>query len=63
VLGLEQVFGALAFYIANREMVDEYLSQGKEKFRDAAGTVASQSSCPISEAGQGTPGYARAARA
>ena len=31
-LGLEQIFGALAFYIANREEVDEYLSQGKEEF-------------------------------
>jgi uncharacterized protein (DUF433 family) len=32
VLGLEQVFGALAFYVANREMVDEYLSKSREEF-------------------------------
>jgi hypothetical protein len=26
-LGLEQIFGALAFYTANRELVDRYLSR------------------------------------
>ena len=31
-LGLEQIFGALAFYIANREVVDQYLRQGREEF-------------------------------
>jgi uncharacterized protein (DUF433 family) len=31
-LGLEQIFGALAFYIANREDVDQYLRQGREEF-------------------------------
>ena len=31
-LGLEQIFGALAFYIANRDAVDQYLRQGKEEF-------------------------------
>src|ERR1035438_1390912 len=31
-LGLEQVFGALAFYIANREVVDQYLWQGRKDF-------------------------------
>jgi uncharacterized protein (DUF433 family) len=31
-LGLEQIFGALAFYIANREAVDQYLRQGREEF-------------------------------
>jgi len=31
-LGLEQIFGALAFYIANREVVDQYLRQGQEEF-------------------------------
>jgi uncharacterized protein (DUF433 family) len=31
-LGLEQIFGALAFYIANREVVDRYLRQGQEEF-------------------------------
>ena len=28
-LTLEEVYGAIAFYLANREMVDEYLSQGE----------------------------------
>ena len=31
-LGLEQIFGALAFYVANREVVDQYLRQGQEEF-------------------------------
>lgn len=31
-LGLEQIFGALAFYMANREMVDRYLSEGRQEF-------------------------------
>ncbi|MGD1069938.1 MAG: DUF433 domain-containing protein [Bryobacteraceae bacterium] len=31
-LDLEQIFGALAFYIANREIVDQYLRQGREEF-------------------------------
>ena len=31
-LGLEQIFGALTFYMANREPVDRYLSAGQEEF-------------------------------
>ena len=31
-LGLEQIFGALAFYMANREIVDHYLSEGQREF-------------------------------
>lgn len=31
-LGLEQIFGALAYYMAHREVVDRYLSQGREEF-------------------------------
>ena len=31
-LTLEQVYGALSYYLAHREAVDEYLSQGKEEF-------------------------------
>lgn len=31
-LGLEQIFGALAFYMANREIVDRYLSEGRVEF-------------------------------
>jgi uncharacterized protein (DUF433 family) len=31
-LALEQVHGALAFYLANREEIDEYLRQGEIEF-------------------------------
>jgi uncharacterized protein (DUF433 family) len=31
-LGLEQIFGALTFYMANRELVDRYLSAGQREF-------------------------------
>jgi uncharacterized protein (DUF433 family) len=31
-LGLEQIFGALTFYMANRELVDRYLSEGQREF-------------------------------
>ena len=31
-LDLEQVFGALTFYMANREDVDRYLSEGRREF-------------------------------
>ena len=31
-LSLEQVFGALAFYLANRESLDSYLKAGREEF-------------------------------
>src|SRR5580704_1824298 len=31
-LALEQIFGALAFYMANRETVDRYLSEGRREF-------------------------------
>ena len=29
---LEQVYGALSYYLAHRESVDEYLNEGKEEF-------------------------------
>jgi len=29
---LEQVFGALAFYLANQELVDAYLNEGRREF-------------------------------
>ena len=31
-LGLEQIFGALAYYMANREIVDQYLREGQQEF-------------------------------
>jgi uncharacterized protein (DUF433 family) len=38
-INLEQVFGAIAFYLANRELIDPYFQQGKADFarlREAA---------------------------
>jgi uncharacterized protein (DUF433 family) len=32
LLSLEQVYGAIAFYLANRELVDAYLKQGQVEF-------------------------------
>jgi uncharacterized protein (DUF433 family) len=31
-LTLEQIFGSLAFYLANRDEIDQYLRQGAEDF-------------------------------
>lgn len=31
-LSLEQVYGAIAFYLANRELIDAYLKEGEEEF-------------------------------
>jgi hypothetical protein len=33
LLSLEQVYGAIAFYIANREFVDAYLEAGEAEFQ------------------------------
>lgn len=38
-LALEQVFGALAFYLANREVVDGYLSEGQREFEGLRSAV------------------------
>ncbi len=32
LLSLEQVYGAIAFYLANRELIDVYLKEGEEEF-------------------------------
>jgi uncharacterized protein (DUF433 family) len=32
LLSLEQVYGAIAFYLANRSLVDAYLTQGEAEF-------------------------------
>ncbi len=32
LLSLEQVYGAIAFYLANQELIDAYLRKGKEDF-------------------------------
>lgn len=33
LLSLEQVYGAIAFYLANREMVNAYLKEGEIEFQ------------------------------
>ncbi|RUT09219.1 hypothetical protein DSM106972_012720 [Dulcicalothrix desertica PCC 7102] len=32
LLSLEQVFGAITFYLANRELIDTYLRSGEKEF-------------------------------
>ena len=32
LLSLEQVYGAIAFYLANRSLVDDYLTEGEVEF-------------------------------
>ena len=32
VLSLEQVYGAIAFYLAHRSQIDDYLTQGRNEF-------------------------------
>jgi hypothetical protein len=33
LLSLEQIYGAITFYLANREMIDVYLEEGKAEFQ------------------------------
>ena len=33
-LSLEQVYGAIAFYLSNRDEIDAYLKQGDEEFEE-----------------------------
>jgi len=33
LLSLEQVYGAIAFYLANRDFVDTYLEEGEAEFK------------------------------
>ncbi|EKQ66575.1 hypothetical protein OsccyDRAFT_5060 [Leptolyngbyaceae cyanobacterium JSC-12] len=33
LLSLEQVYGAITFYLANQELVDTYLEEGEAEFR------------------------------
>ena len=32
LLSLEQVYGAITFYLANRELIDAYLREGEQEF-------------------------------
>lgn len=39
-LSLEQVFGAILFYLANRTAIDSYLRQGEARFDELASALA-----------------------
>jgi uncharacterized protein (DUF433 family) len=39
LLSLEEVYGAIAFYLANREVVDAYLKQGEAEFEQLQQSV------------------------
>jgi uncharacterized protein (DUF433 family) len=41
-LSVEQVYGALAFYLRNRQEIDQYLGQQDEKWKDLAARSALQ---------------------
>ncbi|MFM7601887.1 MAG: DUF433 domain-containing protein [Pseudanabaena sp.] len=34
LLSLEQVYGAIAFYLGSRELIDAYLKEGEEEFEE-----------------------------
>jgi uncharacterized protein (DUF433 family) len=42
LLSLEQVYGGIAFYLANRELVDAYLAEGEQDFRQLQQTCRQQ---------------------
>ncbi|MFH7024373.1 MAG: DUF433 domain-containing protein [Heteroscytonema crispum UTEX LB 1556] len=42
VLTLEQVYGAIAFYLANRETIDAYLKEGEAEFEKLRQAVREQ---------------------
>ena len=39
LLTLEQVYGAIAFYLANRDAIDAYLKEGEAMFEELSQTV------------------------
>ena len=43
LLSLEQVYGAITFYLANREFVDVYLEEGEAEFRQLQETCKEKS--------------------
>jgi len=57
-LGLEQVFGAVAFYLANRESIDAYLLDARAEFarmRDEARRKHPALYCKLDAARHGAP--------
>ena len=45
-LTLEQVYGAIAFYLANRDQIDAYLRAGEQDFESPASGVSQAASAP-----------------
>ncbi len=43
LLSLEQVYGGITFYLANRELIDAYLEEGEAKFRQLQETCREKS--------------------
>ena len=44
LLALEQVYGAIAFYLANREIIDEYLKAGEADFKELQNSLIKKNS-------------------
>jgi uncharacterized protein (DUF433 family) len=44
LLRLEQVYGGVAFYLANRELIDQYLEAGEAEFKGLRQTVREKNS-------------------
>jgi uncharacterized protein (DUF433 family) len=43
LLSLEQIYGAITFYLANQELVDAYLEEGEAEFRQLQETCKKKS--------------------
>jgi len=43
LLSLEQVYGAITFYLAHREMIDTYLKEGEAEFQQLQQTLRKKS--------------------
>ena len=50
----EEIFGALAFYMANRDIVNQYLADGRREFDAFARTVAAEPSGTLCKACRST---------
>ena len=49
LLSLEQVYGGITFYLANRDLIDDYLAAGETEFDQLQQTCRQQSPAAISE--------------
>jgi uncharacterized protein (DUF433 family) len=43
LLSLEQIYGAIAFYLSNRPIIDDYLAQGETEFQQLQQTCRTKS--------------------